>query len=44
MAAQEMKRDNAVIAYDIPDGDQVGSSTENYDLAQLGYKPELEVR
>ncbi len=43
MDAYELKHNNATSAYAVPEGEQVGYPTENHELAQLGYKPELEV-
>ena len=38
-----MKHGTAAATYDVPEGEQVGNPTEAHDLAQIGYKPELEV-
>ena len=39
-----MKHGTEADAYAVPEGEAVGNPTENHDLQQLGYKPELERR
>jgi hypothetical protein len=39
-----MKNGTATVTYDIGDTEQVINPTEDNDLVQIGYKPELEVR
>ena len=38
-----MKNGTATVTYDIGDTEQVINPTEDNDLVQIGYKPELEV-
>jgi hypothetical protein len=43
MEDYEMKNGTATITYDVGDAEQVINPTEDNDLVQIGYKPELEV-
>lgn len=38
-----MKNGTATVTYDVGDTEQVINPTEDNDLVQIGYKPELEV-
>ena len=44
MESYELKHGTDASAYDVPEGEAIGNPTENHDLQQLGYKPELERR
>jgi hypothetical protein len=39
----EMKQGTATSTYEIPDVERTINPTEDNDLVQIGYKPELEV-
>ena len=39
----EMKSDIRDKSLDVPTGEAIGERSEDYDLSQFGYKPELEV-
>jgi hypothetical protein len=43
MEDYEMKNGTATITYNVGDAEQVVNPTEDNDLVQIGYKPELEV-
>ena len=43
MEDYEMKNGTATSTYDVGDTEQVINPTEDNDLVQIGYKPELEV-
>jgi len=43
MEDYEMKNGTATATYDVGDTEQVINPTEDNDLVQIGYKPELEV-